>query len=54
MISDMPQLMWSGAMVTWFERMTKSVRAEGGYLEKLDQARNPYMCRDLHIQKLMG
>ena len=26
--------MWSSAMVTWFERMTKCVHAEGDYFEK--------------------
>ena len=30
----MPQSTWSDAMVTWFERMTKCVRAEGGYFEQ--------------------
>lgn len=34
-ISDIPDSTWSGAMVTWFERMIKWVRAEGGYFEKL-------------------
>ena len=28
-ISDMPQSTWSGAMVTWFERVTKCVHAGG-------------------------
>ena len=29
-ISDMPQSTWSGAMVTWFERIIKCVHAEEG------------------------
>ena len=36
MVPDMPQSMWFGDMVTWFERMTKRVYAEGDYFEKLD------------------
>ena len=35
-ISDIPQSTWSGAMVMWFERMTKCMHAKGGYLEKVD------------------
>ena len=53
-ISDIPQSTWSGAMATWFERMTKCVFAEGGYFDKLDKARHPYRRPDLHVQKLMG
>ena len=30
-ISDMSQSTWSGAVVTWFEIMTKRVLAEGDY-----------------------
>ena len=40
-MSDMPQSMWSGAMVSWFERTSKFVHAEGDYFEKLDQERDP-------------
>ena len=50
----MPQSMWFGDMVTWFERMTKCVHADWGYYEKLDWARNPYMRLEVHIQKLKG
>ena len=53
-ISDIPQSTWSGAMVTWFEGMTKCVHVEGGYFEKLDWTRNLYMQPDLHTQKLLG
>ena len=32
----MPRSVWSGAMVTWFERMTECVHAEGGYFENTE------------------
>lgn len=34
MIFDIPQSVWSGAMVTWIKRMTKCVHAEWKYLKK--------------------
>ena len=43
-IFDTPQSTWSGAVVTWFERMTKCLHAEGGYHEELDLARNLYIA----------
>ena len=48
-ISDMPRSTWSGAMVTWLERITNCVHAKGDYFGKPDWARIPYMH-----QKLMG
>ena len=36
MISDIRQSTWSGAMVTWFQMMTKRLRAKGNSFEKLD------------------
>ena len=53
-ISGISQSTWSGAMVAWFERMSKCVHAEDTYFEKVSFARNPHMPPDLHIQKRMG
>ena len=43
-ISDMPQSTWSGAMVMWFERMTKCVRAEGDYYGKTGLGKKIRTC----------
>ena len=56
MVSDIPQSAWYSAMVTWFGRLPKCVRAEEGlaYFEKMDWGRNLYTRPDLRTQKLMG
>ena len=35
-ILDIPQSTWSGVKNSWFERMVKCVKTEGGFFEKLE------------------
>ena len=36
LVADIPEVTWRDVTTKWFERMTKCIRAEGGYIEKLD------------------